>query len=211
MIKRYNTISLLLGVPGLIMQFAGPLWVIKDPRSSLACVLPFLGATLLILGLGYYAKSKGRSWNWGWFGLLGIIGFVVLACLRDDTLLKGHKPGLCLNCGKENPETARVCEGCNFTLIEEPSPMDPKAPRLVTSRLAVWSLVLGITSLLMAFVTGIPAIICGHIALSKIHKSKNGPEVILVGRKKAIAGLILGYAFSILHGINIILGIRGNR
>jgi hypothetical protein len=59
-----------------------------------------------------------------------------------------------------------------------------------TSPLAVWSLVLGILSLLcFSFITGIPAIICGHMGRSKIRDSQGA----LKGEGLALAGLILAY------------------
>lgn len=59
-----------------------------------------------------------------------------------------------------------------------------------TSALAIWSLVLGILSLTcFGLLSGIPAIICGHIARSEIKKSKGRLE----GEGMALAGLITGY------------------
>lgn len=64
------------------------------------------------------------------------------------------------------------------------------APQPKTSALAIWSLVLGILSLAcFTIFTGIPGVICGHKALSKIKKS--GGE--LTGQGLAIAGLVTGY------------------
>lgn len=65
------------------------------------------------------------------------------------------------------------------------------APSSQTEPLAIWSLVLGLVGLLSfccgpAF--GIGAVVCGHLALSKI---KARPQ--LEGRGLALAGLIIGY------------------
>jgi hypothetical protein len=58
-----------------------------------------------------------------------------------------------------------------------------------TSALAIWSLVLGILSLTcFGFLSGIPAVICGHIARSEIKKSEGRLE----GEGMALAGLITG-------------------
>lgn len=55
---------------------------------------------------------------------------------------------------------------------------------------SIWSLVLGILGITCCSVfTAIPAVICGHIAFSKIKKSAGA----LVGEGMAIAGLVLGY------------------
>lgn len=59
-----------------------------------------------------------------------------------------------------------------------------------TSPGSIWSLVLGILGITCCSVfTAIPAVICGHMALSKIKKSAGA----LAGEGLAIAGLILGY------------------
>jgi len=58
-----------------------------------------------------------------------------------------------------------------------------------TEPLAIWSFVLGVLSLLCCgFILGIPAVICGHLALSKFQK-----EPQLQGKGLATAGLIIGY------------------
>jgi len=70
-----------------------------------------------------------------------------------------------------------------------------------TSALAIWSLVLGILGLLcFSFLAGIPAIICGHMGRSQIRQS-NGT---LGGEGLALAGLILGYAGTIITTIAMI-------
>lgn len=55
--------------------------------------------------------------------------------------------------------------------------------------LAVWSFVLGLLSLLCTCgITSIPAVICGHVAISRI-----GNPARKRGKGLAIAGLVLGY------------------
>ena len=53
MISRYNNLSLVIGVPGIILQVAG--FVKYGP------VIQVMGTVLLLIGLAYYAKAKGRS------------------------------------------------------------------------------------------------------------------------------------------------------
>lgn len=60
------------------------------------------------------------------------------------------------------------------------------APRS-TNGVAIAALVLGCLQFFVWIISGIPAIICGHIALSQIRRT--GQE----GRGMAMAGLILGY------------------
>jgi type II secretory pathway pseudopilin PulG len=68
----------------------------------------------------------------------------------------------------------------------------PSAVLKKNEPLSIWSLVLGIISLVGCafggFLAGIPAVICGHIGLSRIKRQPS-----LGGRGMAIAGLITGY------------------
>lgn len=75
MIKKYNNISLALGIPGLAFQVAGH--VIENPILLLA------GTALLMVGLAYYARAKGRNPAWCLMGLLSLVGLIVLASLQD--------------------------------------------------------------------------------------------------------------------------------
>src|SRR5437016_4388845 len=66
-----------------------------------------------------------------------------------------------------------------------PTPVQPK-----NSGLAIASLVLGILSLTCFYLfSGIPAVICGHMAHSRIRRSGGALE----GGGLALAGLITGY------------------
>ena len=70
-----------------------------------------------------------------------------------------------------------------------PPPLSqPAQPK--TSGLAVWSLVLGILSLVcFSIFTAIPGVICGHVALSRIKRSAGA----IAGNGLAIGGLVTGY------------------
>lgn len=70
--------------------------------------------------------------------------------------------------------------------VPPPLPTQPSAP--VTSKLAIWSLVLGILSFCAVCITGVPAIILGILALVKINKS----PAALKGQGLAVAGLVTG-------------------
>jgi hypothetical protein len=96
---------------------------------------------------------------------------------------------------------------------KEPSILPPAQPlqfapdkQLVQSGsepLATWSLVLGVLGLFcIGMIAGIPAIICGHLALSNMNRNP-----VLQGRGSATAGLILGYLGTviwILFGISML-------
>ena len=78
----------------------------------------------------------------------------------------------------------------------------PMQAQPASSGLAIASLVCGICGLFVfGPLTGIPAVITGHIALSKIKKSGG----IIHGRGMAIAGLILGYISIVLTLLLIII------
>ncbi len=79
-----------------------------------------------------------------------------------------------------------------------PPPLVPYGAITPTSTLAVTSLVLGILSVLSCtFFTGIPAIICGHIARSQIRQSGGTTK----GEGLAMGGLITGYIGTLLMGV----------
>lgn len=75
---------------------------------------------------------------------------------------------------------------------ETPPPVSPVVPQTIprTSAVAIWSLILALLSFTCGWLfTAIPAVICGHVARSKIRKSGGALE----GKNIATAGLILGY------------------
>src|SRR5438552_1987778 len=86
-------------------------------------------------------------------------------------------------------------------MANETPPPPPAVPQTVprTPTVAIWSLVLAILSFFCGWLlTAIPAVICGHVARSKIRKSGGA----LRGEGIATAGLILGY-------IALVLGVMG--
>ncbi|MCP5535646.1 MAG: DUF4190 domain-containing protein [Akkermansiaceae bacterium] len=74
--------------------------------------------------------------------------------------------------------------------------MSPQAPAVLppqprqTSGLAITSLICGVASFVLLVIPAIVAIICGHVARSRIKKSHGA----LQGKGLALAGLICGYA-----------------
>ena len=71
-----------------------------------------------------------------------------------------------------------------------PAPMAPPPGAQGKKGLAVVSLVCGILSFLTCFLTGLPAIICGHVAYARARRAPGEHG----GSGLALAGLILGYA-----------------
>ena len=71
-----------------------------------------------------------------------------------------------------------------------PPPLQPTPyVKPKTSGLAIASLIFGVIIIPFTILTGIPAIIMGHIAMSKIKKSQGA----IGGRGLALAGTVLGY------------------
>jgi Domain of unknown function (DUF4190) len=80
-----------------------------------------------------------------------------------------------------------------------PVPPSVSAPAPRTAPIAIWSLVLAILSFFCGWLfTAIPAVICGHVARSKIRTSSGA----LGGMGIATTGLVLGY-------IGVVLGTMG--
>jgi hypothetical protein len=96
---------------------------------------------------------------------------------------------------------AMVCPHCGKQVrIPSPqggqgAPVVPAVTRTIvssapTSGFAVWCFVLALISVFcLGFLTGIPAIICGHTALGRIKNSQGA----LGGQGLAITGLIIAY------------------
>ena len=83
-----------------------------------------------------------------------------------------------------------------------PPPLPSSHTQPKTSGLAIWSLVLGILSLIcFSILAGIPAVICGHTALGRIKRSSG----MLEGNGLAIGGLITGYLSILLIPVIAIL------
>jgi|GEM_PF-1257751 len=86
---------------------------------------------------------------------------------------------------------------------EESSLIENPAKRRM-SRWAVWSFVLAILAPILGMFATIPAIICGHVARSKIKKAAGS----LAGRGLACAGLAVGYIVFVLQVIVLFLMLR---
>lgn len=82
--------------------------------------------------------------------------------------------------------------------VSNPQPISTPPPK---SPLAIWSLICGIlTYCCMGPLAGIPAIICGHLALGNIKRAQG----TVGGGGMAVAGLILGYSGSIIVTVAIV-------
>ena len=83
MIERYNKISLMAGVPGIVLQVVGQIMRQNPAQQTIGYLVLALGTALLLFGLAYYAMAKGRNPAWCLLAFLSIIGLIILACLSD--------------------------------------------------------------------------------------------------------------------------------
>jgi len=87
MITRYNNLTNLFFIPGIIAQGAGSILMyenkLAEPLRILALLLSIGGTLMAVTGLTYYAKAKGRSPLWGVAGFISLLGLLLLAVLKD--------------------------------------------------------------------------------------------------------------------------------
>jgi hypothetical protein len=92
----------------------------------------------------------------------------------------------CPKCGHLNTDDANLCLSCGFELTD----LQLTKPKIKTSKLAILSFILAISSLFFFVITGIPAIVYGIASIRKIRKSK--------GTLKGVAIATLSIIISIL-------------
>ena len=111
--------------------------------------------------------------------------------------LAGNK--FCPSCGAETNPSAVVCTKCGagLTKVMAAASGQPKTPGL-----AIASLVCGLIICCWPL-TGIAAVICGHLAMAKINRGEAGGKTI------ATVGLVLGYIGIALGILSIILQVTG--
>jgi hypothetical protein len=86
MIAQYNSKSLAYGIPGIILQLGGNIVARTSENLStvgIGAAIALLGTVLLLIGLAFYAKAKGRSPVWCLMAFLSLIGLLVLTLLKD--------------------------------------------------------------------------------------------------------------------------------
>lgn len=54
-------------------------------QTLLALLLVLAGTVLAIGGFALYAKAKGQSLLWGFAGLMGMLGLILVARLSDES------------------------------------------------------------------------------------------------------------------------------
>lgn len=105
-IQSKNLLSFVFGVPGLVLQALGSMMARSaDPEvdPGVGLLLQLGGAVLLIIGLGFYARMKGRSGAWGLLGFLSCLGILILALIgrrcRKCGTIWSYNSTACATCG----------------------------------------------------------------------------------------------------------------
>ncbi len=82
------SLSLPLVIFGLVAQGAGAL--LRWSFPAIGGVISFVGTLLLMVGLAYRAKDKGRSLGWGLVGLLSVLGVIIVYALANRANRTAH-------------------------------------------------------------------------------------------------------------------------
>lgn len=221
-----NNKSLLLGVPGILIQFFGVMGagivqalLNTSPESTLAFVIAIwlIGTAMLIGGLIYYAQAKGQSGWWGLIGFLGLIGLIVLGLLPDrhgrgqrlatiservsDIPTSNSLVFQCPSCKyRLNGITTGACPECGRAFIDDDlSTVEVVGlDRGTAPWMGRWSLIAGIFGILLSClaVCGPPL---GIISIIFGHLALNEiKKSDRPGRGVALAGTIIGYVVIVM-------------
>jgi HlyD family secretion protein len=82
MIQKFNSIGLMVGIPGLILQVVGKM-ITRADQVGIGLLVTLAGTVMLLIGLAYYAKAKGRHPAWCLLAFLSLVGLILMACLKD--------------------------------------------------------------------------------------------------------------------------------
>jgi len=104
MIRNLNIVSLIVGVIGISLQAYAYRKNQADwlPEREGADTLLKVGAVLVIIALGVYARMKGRNILFGLLGLLSIIGLLGLLFQQSK----------CHHCKRMNAWNTKECPDC---------------------------------------------------------------------------------------------------
>jgi|GEM_PF-1030286 len=231
--RAKNNMSLLLGIPGLLIQLiayiAGPFLAEQMSFSDklaleISLVGLLVGTGLLIAGMCYYARAKGQSGWYGLLGFLGIIGLIVLGALPDRHAHSQRIDKITNRiCDLPEPNAVEFrCQGCGYQLNgttgsscpECGRPFDPEDLRTVqvvgidelkAPWMGRWSLICGIFSILCSM-----TLFCGPVvAITGIIFGHAARAQIrkyrLPGDGVAVGGLVTSYTGLALGFIMLIV------
>ena len=86
MIVEYRQRSMLLGVPGVLLQVAADLAILLNHRLNapgIWGIVFVVGSFLFFVSLSYFARSKGRSPGLCILGMFWVLGILLVASLPD--------------------------------------------------------------------------------------------------------------------------------
>jgi hypothetical protein len=110
-LRNLNLLSFAFGIPGLILQFGAMALVPQSSRSAavgsgqegIVIMARLVGVALLVVGLIFNARWKGRNGAWGLLGLLSCIGLLILYLI----------PKYCRHCGNQSSYRVNKCPACD--------------------------------------------------------------------------------------------------
>lgn len=73
---------------GLVAQGAG--FVLRWSFPTVGALISLVGTLMLIVGLTYRAKDKGRAAAWGLCGLLSVVGVIIVYQLANRANRTAH-------------------------------------------------------------------------------------------------------------------------
>lgn len=151
--------------------------------TAIGSLLALVGFALIIVAI---TALKYRP-SWLFWVLLLLLCRILPFSFPVGLLIGGMALTLLIGYRKSFLDQKHIIDA---TELSHPTQGETAMPEKRTVGQATASLVLGILSLLMGgILTAIPAVICGHIAKSKIKKDPENLE----GEGQALAGLIMGY------------------
>src|SRR5262245_46241557 len=96
---------------------------------------------------------------------------------------------VCSKCGAKLAAPSQFCPNCGETLTQAQEERHNAGNRAETDPTAACGIVLGVLSILLSVLAGIPAVSFGHLSRASIRRSMGQ----LKGDGMAMAGLIMGY------------------
>jgi hypothetical protein len=83
MIGRHRKTALAFFIPSVVLQFVGQVVRTVPGEKLVGSLILLVGTVLLVIGMAYYAKAKGRHPAWGLMGLLSLFGALLVESLRE--------------------------------------------------------------------------------------------------------------------------------
>jgi hypothetical protein len=110
-LRKLNALSFAFGIPGLALQFGagafapvgGRMSEVDTSQAAVVILMRLVGVALLIVGLVFNARWKGRHGAWGLLGLLSCLGLLVLYFISKS----------CHHCNTHSSYRVNKCPDCD--------------------------------------------------------------------------------------------------